>query len=225
MSNTGVVNAEVRTGSGSGAARRLRRQGLVPCVLQGLGGVPPKPLQVSGHELKMMLSRHIGENLLLDLVVDGQAPLKVLMKEVQHEPITGEIIHLNFMEVSMTEKMQSSVSVALVGIPTGVTEGGGRLYQPLRKIRIQCLPDKLPAEFTLDVSELKIGESLNVEDLLMEGITPLRELYRTIVTIRPPKGTVAEELGLEEEELEGEEAEGEEAAAEGEAAEEEASEE
>ncbi len=209
--------------TGKRAVKDLRTEKSVPAVIYGPKVEENINVSLTEVDVEKLLSRSTTQIVRLD--VEGKDTYDVLLKRVDFDRVSDRPIHVDLYALDKESPVIITVPIRLEGTPRGVTEGGGRLYQPLRKIRIQCLPDKLPAEFTLDVSELKIGESLNVEDLLMEGITPLRELYRTIVTIRPPKGTVAEELGLEEEELEGEEAEGEEAAAEGEAAEEEASEE
>jgi large subunit ribosomal protein L25 len=99
-----------------------------------------------------------------------------------------------------------TIPIRLTGTPQGVTEGG-RLYQPLRRIQVICLPKDIPAEIVLDISHLSIGGTIDVDAIDIEGITPLRASYRTIAVIRPPKGGLAELLGLEEEEAEGEEGE------------------
>ncbi|HLR32592.1 MAG TPA: hypothetical protein VK074_08885, partial [Fodinibius sp.] len=117
-----------------------------------------------------------------------------------------------------------SVPIRLEGTPAGVTEGGGRIFQPMHILRIRVTPDRIPGAYSVDISELNIGDSLHVRDLELEGIIPLDDLSRTLVTVRPPKSEELltssliteepseEELAEGEEAVEGELPEGEEAA-------------
>ncbi len=197
MATTGIVNADIRTVSGSSEARRLRRQGQIPCVLQTLDQASVTQLQVSAHEMKMMLSRHASENLVLDLVVDGNAPRKVLLNDVQHDPITDAIVHMDFLEVSMTEKMQASVQIVLTGDPKGVTQGGGVLEHLVREIEVECLPGDMVEEIEADVSGLDIGDMLYARDLqLPAGVAVLTQSDIAVALVSAPR---TEETADEEE--------------------------
>ncbi len=198
--------------AGKRAVHKLRAEKQVPAVIYGPKVKENINVSLTEVDVEKLLSRSTTQIVKLD--VEGKGTYDVLLKRVDFAKISDRPIHVDLYALDDDSPVIITVPIRLKGTPRGVTEGGGRMYQPLRKIRIQCYPEKLPAEFTLDVGNLKIGESLNVEDLVMEGITPLRELFRTVVTIRPPKGSVAEQLGMDEEELEeGEEAaEGEEGA-------------
>lgn len=200
--------------AGKKAVNQLRSEKRVPAVVYGPKVNENINVSLSEIDVEKILSKPTTH--VIKLEVEGQDTYECLFKRVEFDKITDRPIHVDLYAMEEGTPVIQTIPIRLEGTPQGVTEGGGRLYQPLKKLRIQCLPSKLPAEFTLDVSEMKIGESLNVEDLQFEGITPLRELFRTVAVIRPPKGTVAEELGLTEEELEGEEAEEGEEAAEGE---------
>ncbi len=167
MASTGIVNAETRTVTGSAAARRLRSQGLVPCALHTLAGGHAMLLQASRHSLDMMLRLHATENIVVDLVVADAPPRKALLKEAQHDPISGDLVHLDFFEISMTEKMQSPVPVVLIGEPAGVTQGGGLLEQLLREVEVECLPGDMIEEIEADVSALGLGAMLTVGDLVL----------------------------------------------------------
>lgn len=192
--------------AGKKAVQKLRADKQVPAVIYGPKVEENVNVSLTEVDVEKLLSRSTTQIVKLD--VEGHGTYDVLLKRVDFDKISDRPIHVDLYSLDDESPVIITVPIRLKGTARGVTEGGGRLYQPLRKIRIQCLPKNLPAEFTLDVSKLKIGDSLNVEDLVMEGITPLRELFRTVVTIRPPKGTVAEQLGLDEDELEeGEEAE------------------
>ncbi len=204
--------------TGKRVLKELRSEKQIPAVVYGPKVKENINVSLSEIEVEKILSNSTTH--VIKLKVDGQKETyDTLLKKVEFDRISDRPIHVDLYAMEEGTPVIQTIPIRLVGTPTGVTEGGGRLYQPLKKLRIQCLPSTLPAEFTLDVSEMEIGDSLNVEDLQTEGITPLRELFRTVVVIRPPKGTLAEELGLTEEELEGEVDEEGEEAAEGEEAE------
>jgi len=139
--------------------------------------------------------------------------------------VSDRALHADFYVLDEKTMVSLKVPIRITGSAKGVVEGGGRVYQALRIIRIKVLPEKIPAMFEVDISDLDIGDSVHVSDIEMEGIVPLDDPSRTIVTITPPKSEALFETAIEpdEEELEegelelaeGEEApEGEEAAAE-----------
>ena len=157
-------SVEKREQSGTDNVRRLRKTGKVPGVIYG-GGNEAHAVQLNEHEFEMMLNRHASEYLLIDLTVDGEAPRKVLLKEVQHHPLTSRILHVDFHEVSMDQKVKIEIFIHYTGTPVGVTQGGGTADFHLRTLHVECLPDDIVESFDLDISALDIGEHLMVGDI------------------------------------------------------------
>ncbi|MDH3426441.1 MAG: 50S ribosomal protein L25 [Acidimicrobiia bacterium] len=215
------LSCSVRPGRGSAAARRLRRTGLVPAVVYGQAA-DPVAVAVDGRELHAALHTEAGANALIDLHLDGKNQLTVV-REVQRHPVRGGITHLDFVRISLTEKIEAEVLLEPVGTPTGVREDGGVLETVNNSVMIEALPTDIPASISIDIGGLHIGESLSIADLpQLEGITYLAELETTLYTVQAPRveEEVLPEVELDEEGMpieavEGEEAEG---AAEGEEA-------
>lgn len=204
------------------ANKALRADKKVPAVLYGPEIKENIHFSVDELELEKILRR--AQTKLQELTVNGKV-YKTLLKRMEYDPVTDRPIHADFYVLSDKHKVTLRVPVRVNGTARGVVEGGGRLFQPMKFIRIRVLPEFIPAEFDVNVSPLKIGNSFHVGDLDLEGIVPLDSLSRTIVTIRPPKGALVSEVLEDEDEETTEEgaeatAEGEESAAEGEASEE-----
>ena len=161
------IKAQPRAQSGTAAAGRLRQQGLLPAIVYG-AGKPGRLVQLNAHSFQQALRGHAGEHMLMDLEVEGSGTTKVLIKEIQHHPVTGHIIHADFNEVSMTEKLRVEVPVRLVGEPVGVTQQGGILEHLLRQVAVECLPSDLVESLSLDVSGLSIGDSLTVANIQLD---------------------------------------------------------
>ena len=219
------LKGEIRE-TGRKAADALRDSMRVPCVLYG-----PElddNIHFSIDELtleKQILS--VSKRQIIELEIDGKTH-KTLLKKADFHPITDQATHVDFYALDDDHKVTLSVPIRLEGTAVGVTEGGGRVFQPMHILRIRVFPDRIPGDYTVDISELEIGDSLHVSDLELEGIIPLDDLGRTIVTIRPPKSEAlltssliteepseeeleeGEELAEGEEPIEGEAAEGEE---------------
>lgn len=198
------------------------RDGLrVPAVLYGPKVEENVHFSVLESDLEKILS--VSQTKLQELTVNGKT-YNTLLKNVEFDPVSDRALHADFYVLDPETRVKLRVPIRLNGTPKGVTDGGGRILQTLRIVRINVIPEKIPAVFELDVSDLDIGDSLHVSELDMEGIDPLDDPRRTIVTVAPPKSeklftssAVTEEELDEEEALEG--VEGEEAeAAEGEAA-------
>ena len=163
------LTAQPRTAKGSAAAGRLRRTGNFPAVVYGEGR-PGLDIQLNEHDFVLMLRNHRSENMIVDLTVEGTAqPRKVMLKALQHHPVTGRVIHADFYEISMTRKIEIEVPVKLVGIPTGVANEGGILEHVLRTLTVQCLPGDLVEQIELDVSDLHIGKTLRVRDVKVDA--------------------------------------------------------
>jgi len=182
------VHIERRTGNRKGVARKLRRDGKVPAVLYG-----PKRATVSiavvTDEFVRKLA-HLEGSHLIRLVQDGRdAELHdkmVLLREMQRHPVTAEVLHADFYEVDLTERLTVSVPLRFVGKPVGVVDGG--ILQPIqREVEVECLPTEIPEFIEIDVSALHIHEAVHVGELrLPEGVTALGDAARPLVTVLPP---------------------------------------
>jgi len=211
------LKAKTRDGSGKGAARKLRADGLVPAVLYG-EKKGSRLLSLEERELDALFRHHGLGSHLVDLDVEGEAggPALVLIREIQQHPSRRTLLHLDLQHVSATKKIHLTVPVALKGEPAGVKTGGGVLELLARELEIQCLPDNIPSEIEVDVTALEIGDSVHVSDLALSDLTILNSPETAVATVVRP--TVVSEPSAEagKEAAEGEAAEGE-AAPEGEA--------
>jgi large subunit ribosomal protein L25 len=159
--------AKPRTENGSTAVGRVRRGGWFPAVVYGAGKAN-RNIQLNEHDFRQLLKGHTGENILLDLEVEGDTTFKVLLKELQHHPLSGHILHADFYEISMTKKLRIELAIALVGEPVGVTQQGGILEHLLRTVEVECLPTDIVEKVVLDVSGLSIGHHLTVSDIKLD---------------------------------------------------------
>jgi large subunit ribosomal protein L25 len=165
MAKQAKLKAEPRNAIGRSAARKLKARGIVPAVIYG-GKEKSQPLQVSARDINAMLSHASGENILVELEIAGQKATKTaLLQEVQHSPVGGDVLHVDFHAISMDEKIEASVPLEPLGIPTGVKNFGGLLDQNIRSLTIECLPRDLPDKITVDVAALNIGDAIHVRDI------------------------------------------------------------
>jgi large subunit ribosomal protein L25 len=181
------LKAEPRSETGRSAARRLKARGIVPAVVYG-GKEKSQPLQVSARDINAMLSHASGENILVELEIAGQtSPRTALLQEVQHSPVGGDVLHVDFHAISMDEKIQADVPLEPLGIPNGVKNFGGLLEQNLRVLPIECLPRDLPDKITVDVSALNIGDSIHVRDIkLPAGVVAKVQADLTAFSVMAP---------------------------------------
>lgn len=194
-----------RKSTGKGAARSLRRSGNIPGIFYG-PETDPVPLQVAKRSFEKVLKQRTSENAIYQLTVQGddQEMVKtVMLKEIQRDPLTREILHVDFYEVSLTKPIDIMVAIRVVGKAPGV-EQGGILQEATRELEVRCLPTAIPEYIEVDVSGLDIGDSLHVKDLpLPEGVRILSDPETTLVTIVPPtEEKAAEEAPAEEGEVE-----------------------
>ncbi len=192
-----VLSAEFREGVGKERARKLRTKGLVPAIFYSPRSASI-PLVVDSKEFGKTLQTEAGENVLIDLNIrrGDQSERKVVMiKDIQVHPLQGITLHTDFYEVTMDEMVTVEVPVHLVGKPEGITVGG-ILEQVRRVIQIQCLPGDIPRRIDVDVSSLKIGDSIHVQDIGVEKAKILFDTNFTIATVVPP--VVEEKKAVEE---------------------------
>jgi len=155
-----------RKAAGRNAVKQLRQSGRVPAVIYGAGN-PPRSLEVVTKQLENTLHHHASESLLMDLKVAGEneAAHLAVVKEIQHHPLTGAVLHVDFLEVKADEPVEVSVPVKSVGEAVGVKTGGGVLDHVMHKIKIRALPRDLPEVITVDVSALEIGRAIHVSEV------------------------------------------------------------
>jgi len=208
------LTAEKRDSVGKGNARKLRAKGFIPAVLYG-PEIDPASVSINTREISTLLRTTGAANKLIDLNISGEDNgRKVIIRELQRDPVTGAVKHLDLYQVSMTKKLNITVRVNLVGTPAGV-KLGGILQQIVRDMDIACLPLDIPDKIEIDVSKLEIGDSIHVSDISLDKVDIMIAQQRTIATVVPPTvvKTAAEEAAEAAEAEEGEElAEGEEAA-------------
>jgi len=186
--NTLVVS--IRNRLGKGGARKIRREGNIPSIIYGKGN-EPIPLVVNPHDLKVALSTEAGENTLLELKIkdnDHEISKLVLLRDIQFDYVTSKPIHFDFQEILMQEKLSVKVPVKIIGVAPGVKDDQGILEEILREIEIECLPVDIPNYFEVDVSQLGLGDSIHIRDLIVsEKLAILQDPEETIVTILAPK--------------------------------------
>jgi large subunit ribosomal protein L25 len=206
------LEVRARADTGSRAARRLRREGLIPGVLYGSG--EPHPIAIEERELRRALTGPHGTHAILDVALDGEKSTHAsILKEAQQDPVRGRLLHVDLHEVRLDKPIEAQVVVELIGEPHGVTEGGV-LSQVVREINVEALPMEIPDHLELDVRGMAIGDTLRLADLgATEGVTYLDDPEETVLaTVTMPTQIVEPEPEEEEEELEeGEVPEGEEA--------------
>lgn len=196
------LSAVVRTEKGNGPARRLRAAGQCPAVLYG-AKTEPVMLAVQSHDMEMSLKRG-GNMAFFNLTIEGAdgGNQLAMVKEIQRNPVNGELLHIDFFEVDMKRKLTVKVPVHPVGKSAGV-ELGGMLQVIRRELEVNCLPSNIPAFIEVDISELEIGEAIHVEDIpLPDGVEIPHDVDFTVITVLSPKKDTADEE--DEEGIEGE---------------------
>lgn len=211
MSANVVLDAEVRTETGKGVARKLRRAGRIPAIMYGAG--EPVSLSLPAKEFTRAWEREGAAHGLisLNLAAGGKTEKKnVVLRDLQHDCVTGNITHVDLYETQKGHKVSVTVNVHLVGdTPIGVRESQGILQQLLHEVAIDCLPEAIPEVLEIDASGLDVGESLHVADLtLPEGVHMHAAPDTTIVAVLASRAAASEAAE------EGEAAEGEAAASE-----------
>lgn len=161
-----TIKVKDRNETGSATARRLRREGWVPGVIYG-EGVAARPVCLPKHEFEQMLHHHASEHVMIQIQLDSGKKESVLLKEVQHNALTGDVMHVDLQEVAMDKKIRVAVPVELIGEAEGVKQGGV-LEHLVHELEIECLPADILEEIDVDVSTLKIGDLLLVQDIVID---------------------------------------------------------
>jgi large subunit ribosomal protein L25 len=197
-----VIEVEERSQLGKNESRRLRREGRIPAVLYG-AGKSTFPVSVDPKVVEKILHSEAGENTLLDLHLKGKdARRKAMIREYQVDPLTGTVVHADFVRIEMDTKLVFSVPVRAMGTPPGVKEQGGVLEVVLREIELECLPGDIPEHIEIDVSGLHIGDQIRVADLESFGgkVEYQQPGDTVVVTLVAPRVAEEEEVAAAEEE-------------------------
>jgi large subunit ribosomal protein L25 len=201
MAKTVSLQVSPRTGVGRTALKAVRQAGRVPGILYGKSKdktVRSRPIEIDARKLNSVLHSSTSENVLVDVELTDASGAKLdqglaLLQDVQHHPLEDYIIHIDLHEIAQDEILHAEVPVTSVGEPDGVKNGGGLLETMLRTIRVACLPRDLPELFTVDVSHLKIGQSVHVSELkLPEGVTISNPPELPVFSVFAPKEEVVE---------------------------------
>jgi large subunit ribosomal protein L25 len=216
-----ILKAETRSGTGKKVAKDLRNKGLIPANVYKSGKAATN-LQVSVSDLNSIIHTKAGENVIITLKISGAEAAKdktVVIKELQREPIKNQILHVDFNEISLTEALKVNVPLVSKGEPVGVKVDSGILEHIIRELQVECLPTDIPEKIEVDVSNMKINETIHIKDIVApEGVKILNDADLIAMIVKPPKvekpaeelaeGAVEPELirKKKEEEAEGEEA-------------------
>ena len=189
------LEAELRADSGKGAARRLRRSGKFPAVFYG-PKLPTTKISVDAQEFLQKVAALEGSHLIrFRSAVDSMSNRVALVKDAQYHPVTGAVIHADFYEVDMAEKLRVRVPLHFIGKAAGVALGG--ILQPVRRdVEVECLPVEIPEFIDVDVSALNIHDAIHVSELpAPAGVSIRYDSDFTLVTVLPP---TVEEVKVEE---------------------------
>lgn len=172
MANTIKFNATARVANGSGEARRIRRAGGIPAALTRLDH-STATLRLDAHEFQMAIRNEASDQILGELSLDG-VPVHALVREIQRDVIDGSPIHVDFSEIDMTRKIRATIRIVLTGEPDGVRNQGGILTQMTHEIEVECLPSQLVESIDVDVTDLKLDQTITVGSLkFADGILVL----------------------------------------------------
>lgn len=180
------LTARRRQEVGTGWAKALRRAGKLPAVIYG-SGKSPEPLELDRREFEAFMRKRHGENVIINLQVDANDTRMALLREIQRNPLSDALLHVDFQHISMTQRLTMDVPVLLVGRAVGASrERGGILQQSLRELSITCLASDIPEHIEVDVSALDIGDSIHVRDLSIPHIGIGTHGETVIATVVPP---------------------------------------
>ncbi|UCE18637.1 MAG: 50S ribosomal protein L25 [Gemmatimonadota bacterium] len=194
-----VLKAEKRSETGKGFAKSMRRNGKTHAVLYGRGE-ETVPLAIDSQHLTTLLHSIHGDTALITLQLGSEKSKdrKVIFKEMQRDPVRGDLLHVDLHHISLTENIQLEIPVTLIGTPIGVREKGGIVQHILHKIEVECLPTNIPEHIELNIENLDVGDSIHVENITVEKARVLTEAQRAVVTVVPPT-VIKEAVPVEEE--------------------------
>jgi large subunit ribosomal protein L25 len=189
-----VIEAQLRTPGGKNVNKRLRKAGKIPAVIYG-HGKQPVVVSVDPHEVKAILYSETGRNTIFAISVDGSEQNNAMVKSYQLDPVQGNLIHTDFLEIAMDRLLVLTVNVETVGEAEGVKLDGGIMDIVTRSIEVECLPSDIPESIKVDVGHLKINDYIRVKNLQTDAkVKILSDPEIVVVTIVPP---IKEEVPVE----------------------------
>ncbi len=198
-----TLNAQIREDIGKSASRRLRNNYMIPAVVYKQAE-KTLPIQVKTTDFIHILHTAAGENVIITLKIAPSMKTKsssaiktVIIKEIQYHPTKENILHIDFQEISLTEKITVKVPIVLKGEAVGVKAEGGILEQMTKELEIECLPTKIPEKIEFNIEAMKIGDIVHVKELNIPAeVKVLVDSEQAVVSVSPPK---AEEVPVAEE--------------------------
>lgn len=180
------LNARKRQRTGKTVAKALRRSGKIPAVVYGVGE-EAAALELDRREFETFVRTSHGENVIINLQLDEDDTRKAILREIQRDPVTDALLHVDFQHISLTQRLTTDVPILLVGQAIGASrERGGILDQTVRELSIHCLASEIPEHIEVDVSGLDIGQSIHVRDLTIPNIEVLTDPDTVIATVVAP---------------------------------------
>lgn len=185
-----ILEAQPRQEIGKSKLKLLRQQGFVPAVVYAQGE-KTEPIKIVNRDFLRLLHEHHASSILVNLKVKDESKKAkgrtCLIKEIQYDPVKGDIIHVDFNQISLTKLIKINVSVVAKGEAVGVKVDGGTLEHNIWELEIECLPTAIPKDISIDVSNLKIGDSIQVKDIKApEGVKILNEPEAIVLSVAPP---------------------------------------
>ncbi|MFQ5723822.1 MAG: 50S ribosomal protein L25 [Terriglobia bacterium] len=195
------VEAQPRAERGTNRARQLRRAGRVPAVVYG-GKDGPLALSVDPRHVTKILTSEAGQNAVFNLQIKGQGKTPAMIRDWQVDPVRGLLLHVDFLRISMEERVKVKIPVRVQGEPVGVKQQGGILELVQREVELECLPGDIPDEFVIEVSELNMNQGVRVGDLKLESkklriLTDTEQVLAHVVPPRKPEEEVPVEAAVE----------------------------
>jgi len=205
-----ILKAKIRKEIGKNSLGKLRREGFIPAVIYG-AGIENLNIKLLRSEFLKFIHEHRIETTVFNLLIEdsldkSKKEYTCMIKEIQYHPLSDEILHVDFNHISLTKLIKVKVPVIPKGEPLGVKQEGGALERLLWEIEVECLPTNIPEKIEVDVSNLKLNDSLQIKDIppLGEGIKILTSSDTVVFTVSPPikEEVVTEEVVAGEEKLE-----------------------
>lgn len=179
------LEAQLREEKGKQLMKRLRTVGFIPAIVYK-GGKDNLNLKVSDRDFGKVIGTKAGSNVIINLKIAAKKEKTVMIKEIQRHPVNGGILHIDFNEISLTDTIKVQVRVEPKGEAAGVKEGG-TLERIIREVEIECLPTQIPAMLEVDVTNMKIGDTLYVKDITApEGVKIHQDPSLILMSLKPP---------------------------------------
>ncbi|MCM8800922.1 MAG: 50S ribosomal protein L25 [Candidatus Omnitrophica bacterium] len=195
-----ILEVEKRQQLGKSEVRDLRQKGYIPAIIYGQGK-ESLPVKVSHKQfIQLVHQYHNIENMIINLRIKDEVRQKsraCLIKEIQYDPVDGDITHIDFNQISLTKEIKVNIPIKTKGQPIGVKQEGGSLEHILWEVEVECLPTDIPEHIEVDVSQLKIGEAIHIKDISFpKGVRVLNDPEAIVVSVSVP---MKEELAVAEE--------------------------